>query len=362
MKRLFDVQPDFGRLGKVLSRDGEPDIVPFCEFWVDAEVMSGFVGKPVSIETAIEFFYVLGYDFVPVGARFGYKRREIQADDGVGSSRRIRTFVDENKGTIENRKDFNAYSWPTVDSSVAFPVNRTTEMLPDGMKAIVITPGGILENVMWLMGYMPLSYAIYEDEQLVYDMFEIIGINHLNMMRTLLEKSDRSRIGGIVMGDDMGFNHSTMFSPDFLRKYVFGWQKRFVNLVHEYNLPFILHSCGNVNSIMDELIDYVGIDAKHSFEDNILSVNEAKKKYGNRIALLGGVDVHFLCTATTEQIIDYVDHVINVCAPGGGFALGTGSSFTNYMPVKSWMTMLEEGRRKGIYPIMNDELHREGKY
>lgn len=81
MERLFDYKPDFNRLKKVLLRDGEPDIVPFCEFWVDPEVISSVTRKPVSLESIIEFFYTLGYDFIPVGANFGYPRRIISVED-----------------------------------------------------------------------------------------------------------------------------------------------------------------------------------------------------------------------------------------------------------------------------------------
>jgi len=42
---------------------------------------------------------------------------------------------------------------------------------------------------------------------------------------------------------------------------------------------------------MDGLIDYIGIDAKHFYENAIMPVSEVKMKYGNRIAILGGVDM-----------------------------------------------------------------------
>ena len=153
------------------------------------------------------------------------------------------------------------------------------------------------------------------------------------------------------MGDDMGYNHSTMISPELLRKYVFPWQKKVVEVIHSYNLPMILHTCGNLESIMDDLIDFVGIDAKHSYEDKIMPVTEAKKKYGKRVSILGGVDVHYLCTANEEQIRKYVDNVVDICAPGGGYALGTGNSVANYIPLNNYLVMLDEGRKKGIYPI-----------
>ena len=39
--------------------------------------------------------------------------------------------------------------------------------------------------------------------------------------------------------------------------------------------------------VMDDSIDFVGIDAKHSFEEVILPVTEVKKLYGHRVSLLG---------------------------------------------------------------------------
>lgn len=103
---------------------------------------------------------------------------------------------------------------------------------------------------------------------------------------------------------------------------------------------------------MSDLIDFVKIDARHSFEDNIMPVIEAKKKYGDKIAILGGVDIDFLCRANESQIRLYVDRIIDVCAPGGGYALGTGNSVTNYVPVNNYLIMLDEGRRKGVYNVI----------
>ncbi len=52
---------------------------------------------------------------------------------------------------------------------------------------------------------------------------------------------------------------------------------------------------------MDDLIDDVGIDAKHSYEDVIMPVWEAKKKWGHRMALIGGVDMDVLARGTEDK-------------------------------------------------------------
>lgn len=346
-------KPDFNRLKKVLLRLGEPDIVPFYELFADGEIMQAVTGKPVSPESTVEFYYKLGYDFVSTTTNFSYEVFRQAAEDTAALNRGKREFVEANKGIIENRADFDSYKWPEVNESVAHKILQMESILPEGMKSIVmLDPGGVLENVMMLMGYVPLSYALYEDEQLVYDIFEKIGTDLCEIIKTCFEYCDIKKIGAIALGDDMGFNHSTMISPEHMKKYVFPWQKKIVDIVHNHDIPVILHSCGQLNDIMDDLINYVGIDAKHSFEDKILPVAEAKKKYGNRIALLGGVDIHFLCTSSEGEIRKYVDNVIEACAPGGGYAFGTGNSVANYIPVENYLVMLDEGRRKGRYPII----------
>ncbi len=143
----------------------------------------------------------------------------------------------------------------------------------------------------------------------------------------------------------MGYKTQTMFSPTMLRKYVLPWHKRIAEVAHAHAKPFILHSCGNLESFMGDLIDDVGIDAKHSFEDAIVPVTDFKQQYGDRVAVLGGVDIDFLCRHTEEEVRLYTRHVLETCIPGGGYALGTGNSVANYVPVTHYVAMLEERRR-----------------
>ena len=51
-----------------------------------------------------------------------------------------------------------------------------------------------------------------------------------------------------------------------------------------------------------------GCDAKHSFEDAIEPVWEAKAKYGDRIALLGGFDMDKLSRMPVDQVRDLWRH------------------------------------------------------
>jgi uroporphyrinogen decarboxylase len=107
--------------------------------------------------------------------------------------------------------------------------------------------------------------------------------------------------------------------------------------------PYLLHACGNLTELMDDLIDTVKIDAKHSFEDTIEDVRDLKHTYGQKIALLGGIDIDFLCRSTPEEIRKQVRNTLDICIPGGGYCLGTGNSVANYIPMDNYLAMVDEG-------------------
>ncbi len=156
-------------------------------------------------------------------------------------------------------------------------------------------------------------------------------------------------VGAQWLNDDMGFKNGPMASPETLRTYIFPTQKRICEIAHRHGKPILLHSCGNLEEITAELIDEVGIDAKHSFEDVIMPVWEVKRRWGKRMALLGGVDMDVLARGSEEQVRAYTRRCIEECAPGGGWALGSGNSVANYLPVGNFLAMLDEGWERGRY-------------
>ena len=72
-----------------------------------------------------------------------------------------------------------------------------------------------------------------------------------------------------------------------VQEFVLPGHKQLAKMAHEAGRSYILHSCGILDVIMDDLLIDLGIDGEHSFEDTILEVRTAKKSIGNRTVLLG---------------------------------------------------------------------------
>jgi uroporphyrinogen decarboxylase len=96
---------------------------------------------------------------------------------------------------------------------------------------------------------------------------------------------------------------------------------------------------------MEDLIETVGIDAYHSFQDNVIPVEEYYRRYHGRIGILGGLDVGLLATGTPDQVRARCRQILDVCGPGGGYCMGSGNSVTNYCSVQNYYAMIDETRK-----------------
>ncbi len=346
------MKPDFKIIRQAATRDGVPPRLPLYEHFVDKEVIEAIMGFRFSEVSSreeywkkqIEFYRQMGYDYVPVelGPKF-CNTKYLYADDTALYSKGQRSWVNEHEGAIRTREDVeNPDLWPSPENAFDYDeFELIASLLPEDMKIIGGASGGPFEHASFLMGLENLCIALYEDEEMVGKLFERIGTT-LAAIAERLVKLDA--VGIYRFGDDLGYKSATMISPEMLRKYVFPWQKKVVDIAHRAGKPFLLHSCGQLKDVMDDLIDYVGIDCKHSFEDAIMPITEAKKLWGDRVALFGGIDVDFLCRSTPQQVRERTLRIMEECSKGGGYAVGSGNTIANYVPVKNYLAMIDAAR------------------
>jgi uroporphyrinogen decarboxylase len=339
---------------EALSR-GAPERLHFIEIYLDAEVKdeitrrfgldSGLSRRDPRYaqkrEIALQRF--LGYDYVlsgPVGLDFDFSWN--RAADGSALAREGgRAFMNEKRGPIANWEEFEAYPWPDPSSADTSELEWYEANLPDDMCVLGGLIGHVAEELCFFMGYETLCYALYDEPELVRALLERIRESHLRRLELLLQFE---RVRAVWGTDDMGHKTGLLLSPGQLRELVLPVHRELAARTHEAGRLYLLHSCGKLDLVMEDLVGEVGIDAKHSFEDNIEDVVDAKAKYGSRIALLGGLDVDFLCRRGESEIRERVGRMVEGCGVSG-YCLGTGNSVANYVPVDSYLAMLDEGRR-----------------
>lgn len=350
-------EPDWQAFLDCILRKGTPQRVHFAELFLDGEIQQAICArygllKDVGADDpfcaqkrhlAVQQF--MGYDYVRCGLDGpAIELERLNAPDTADMKREGgRNFINEHTGPITNQKQFESFPWPDPEKASTRSLEWYSENLPENM--CIIGSGGFAhfaEYITWLMGYETLCYALHDNRDLV---AAIAG--QLNQMYHVAAKRmvQFERVKLLWGSDDMGYKTGTLISPSDLRVFVLPGHKAMAKIAHKAGRPYLLHSCGKLDAIMGDLVDDVGIDGIHSFEDTIVRVTDMKETWGDRIALLGGIDVDFLCRANEEQIRNRVRDTLEKCMPGGGYCLGTGNSVANYIPLDNYLTMLDEGRK-----------------
>ncbi len=199
------------------------------------------------------------------------------------------------------------------------------------------------------MGFETLSWKMVDEPELVeavmnktgqviYDIFEVIA--------------EQENIGALWISDDIAYTEGLMVSPAFLREHIFPWFKRIGNLARRIGVPYMYHSDGDLWQVMPDLLDDIGFNALQPIEPKAMDIRELKEKIGDRVCLIGNLDLGYTLTrGTPEEVIEETKGLIRDVAPGGGYCVGSSNSVPYYVPAVNYRAMVEATLEFGEYPI-----------
>ncbi len=353
----MDFQPDFRNV-EGAARNIEAKRLPLYEHIICPEIMETILGRKFAglaegdtadrreyFSEYCAFFRRMGYDTVSFERCIG----PVMPGSGALGNHR--------PGVVRTRADFERYPWAEIPEAffTAYSADFAglRDGMPAGMKAVGGPGNGVFECVQDITGYTELCYIAADDPELYADLFAAVGRTNLAIWRRFMAEFGEAYCV-LRFGDDLGFKSNTLISFDDIRNLVVPEYRGIVDLVHAYGKPFLLHSCGRIFDVMDELVA-AGIDAKHSNEDQIAPFPLWVERYGDRIGNFGGADTDFICRNDPATIREYVRDVISRSVGHGGFAFGSGNSIPDYVPAEGYLAMVRavrewRGEDRGAMP------------
>lgn len=360
--RRFGRAPDFEHFRRVVMKETDDGPVPLFEAVVDPEVEQAILGRSFPVprhilagdppkpkdlgnlvklaDLIVDFFYAMGYDFVLVPPVVPLMQTpQIQHPDTapIGT---IRGWQNEHRGLVTSWEKYEKYPWPppAPNPLAMVPVQYAASKMAPGMKVVAFTLGP-MEYLRSIMSYEALCYALADDPALVEAVASRIGETIISVAEQCLDMDD---VGGFYMGDDMAFNNGPLISPAHLAKYVYPAHKAVADMCRERGKPYILHTCGDNRLLIPDFIEHIGIHALHSFQDNVYPPEEIKEKYGDKISIMGGLDVDLLTRGSADAVRKRTREVLEACTIGGGYCMGSANSVPDYVPIDNYLAMLEE--------------------
>lgn len=331
-----------------------PDRVPLYEHGIGFGVIEKLTGKHFDLsDTSAEGLDQFYRDYTGFYRDYGYDTVTFEGcvTSALPGGGALGAHVDP---VIKTREDFEKYPFdeiPELYAKLYAPhFDALTRNMPAGMKAIGGVGNGVFEIAQDLMGYENLMLMSYDDPELYADMFAAAGKISMSVWKWFLDRyADTYCV--CRFGDDLGYKMNTLLPAEHIREHIIPQYEKIVQLVHSYDRPFLLHSCGCIFDVFEDIIRRVKIDAKHSNEDVIAPYFRWVDDYGDRIGNFGGIDTDHLVRKDEAYIRDLTKETIAYCSNGhGGFAIGSGNSVPDYVDVSKYLAMVETVREtRGDY-------------
>ncbi len=198
------------------------------------------------------------------------------------------------------------------------------------------------------IGPEALLTAIAEDPAWVIDMYErdaemIVGMAQLYVDHGV-------DFDGAWLWDDLAYKNGPLFSPRAYREQLLPSHRRVVDFCHAQGWPVILHSCGDITSLVPDLLE-AGFDCLQALEVKAgVDLGFLVSEYGQHVCFMGGVDVRCLF-AEDESVMEREVRAkldIGMSNPGG-YIFHSDHSIPPQVTFARYARVLELVREEGVY-------------
>lgn len=185
--------------------------------------------------------------------------------------------------------------------------------------------GGIFIRSQFLRGEENLLMDMASDGSFCDALFDKVAA-HLQGMALQNLRRTNTWGTGVIVNDDMAGVNGPVFGPRMFERYLLPRYQRIIQACREAGCRhFIFHSDGNVEPLLDLLIE-CGFEGINPIEPRCNpSLMELRRKYGRKLVLLGGVcNTQILQRNNRREIEEHLRPLIEL-AREGGVVLGTAS-------------------------------------
>jgi len=197
----------------------------------------------------------------------------------------------------------------------------------------------------WMVGTERLLMAMVDDPEWVIDIWN----HYLDMDIALFDMvwDAGYEFDSIAWPDDMGYKHNQFFSLDMYREMLKPVHKRAIDWAHAKGIKAELHSCGDVNPLVPELIG-MGLDALNPLEVKAgMDPVRLKRTYGDDLVFRGGINA--VLWDDTDAIEAEMRKVVPVMKESGGYVFSSDHSVPSSVSLENFRYIVDLAKELGKY-------------
>jgi uroporphyrinogen decarboxylase len=321
-----------------------PDRVPLMEILIDKKVRESLYPK-ISYNDFIEKMSIdvvcmelWSKDFKNI--KWINKDKKIYKDKWDTIQRLTEEFIPVpiKPARINTIDDMLTYTPPDPNEPHLLDEIKETIKRFKGKKALCFVGEAVLAVSEYLRGGLEnLMIDFVTNPKLVKKLAKVGEEYYIELYRRVIDEG----VEIILLGDDYAGKNGTFMSPVHFDEYILPGLSRIVKEIRRKGAYIIKHTDGNIWKIINRLID-TGVDALGPLEPLAgMDYKKIKDVYGNKICLVGNIDVDLLCRGTKEQVIEETKRMILEVSVKGGHILSSGNTITSAVNPENYMAMVK---------------------
>ncbi|NQU23164.1 MAG: uroporphyrinogen-III decarboxylase-like protein [Candidatus Nealsonbacteria bacterium] len=209
------------------------------------------------------------------------------------------------------------------------------EQFPDRFRVFQIG-FSLYERAWTLRGLENLLMDFYDHPDFVRELFAAIADYNIAQVSEALKYD----VDAVYFGDDWGQQHGLQMGPATWREFIYPVLRRMYAAVRDAGKFVMIHSCGDVDELFDDLID-AGLNCFNPFQPEVMDVNALLPQYRGRLAFHGGMSTQrTLPFGTVDDVRCETRRLLELGADGG-YILAPAHDVEGDVPLENMLAMIE---------------------
>lgn len=240
---------------------------------------------------------------------------------------------------LSDKKDIDVYGWPDPYAAGLLDEAKET-FISKGEEYFVVPNFGfaLFERAWSLRGFEQFLIDLATDPGYAGELLDRI----VDIQLVLIERYLELGVDGGYFGDDYGAQGNLLFSPKMWRTLIKPRLARLFLPFIKRNLPVILHSDGQIQKILPDLVE-IGLTTLNPIQPEVLDHKWLSDNYGGRLSFYGGISTQtVLPFGTANEVKKAARSVIDTLAPEGtGLIIAPSHRMMSDIPLRNAAVLLE---------------------
>ncbi len=268
----------------------------------------------------------------------------VQDPFGVVWDRSIDRDIGNVSGCVLPEPTLESYEFPDpLDARCFADIPAKVEADGDRFRVFHVN-FSLYERAWTLRGMMNLMMDFYDHPGFVRELLNAIADYNIAQVR----EAANYDIDAVYFGDDWGQQRGLQMGPRLWHQFIYPVLKRTYGAVRDVGKLVMIHSCGDVDELFDDLIE-IGLNCFNPFQPEVMDVDGLMRRYRGRLAFYGGLSTQrTLPYGTAEDVRRETRHLLALGSEGG-YIFAPAHSVEGDVPLANMLAFIEEVQQQAGY-------------